>query len=205
MRKTALVLLAIICVLLNAPVARGAELGDVFLEYTKEVGPAWNSRKEDPIAREERIKMIIRVIIERAAAKNTPAWGWSDDDLALAIFVKTFFESGRFNRDVHSGKIRGDKGRSVCLGQIMFGGNKLVGISPEATAKCIDAVIYHLTFHRARCLKNVTAVPNSWMIGKIFAGYGSGYSCNPLHKNKFGDKWVLPRMRLWSLLKERIS
>jgi hypothetical protein len=86
-------------------------------------------------------------------------------------------ESG-FRRDVHSGvgpNARGDNGRSWCLGQLLLGntrrspngytGKELVGISPERTQRCIDAVIEHLVKAKARCGSGTTPAC-------VFSSYG---------------------------------
>lgn len=178
----------------------------------KELPQPWYSKKvvkpETLKEREKRVKMIADVIMERTRNSKELGWYWSDNDLALATFVKTWSESGRFRYAVHSGKLRGDGGRSVCLGQIMNGGNKLVGTAREPTERCIDKVVTFLIMHQNRCLQP-TSEPSVWTMSTVFAGYGTGYSCSPnvytVSKTKSGKfskiYWARQRAWLWWRLK----
>lgn len=141
--------------------------------YPKGKNPETNEQ------RAKRLQMIVRSTIDESkVAKGTHGeeWIWSRDDLAWAAFVKMWWESGRFSLKVHNGKYRGDGGRSVCLGQIMHGSKKLVGTDPESTRKCVAKVMSILILHQNRCLLKST--PSAWAMSVIYAGYGTGYSCN---------------------------
>lgn len=128
--------------------------------------------------RNERLQMIADVIAsEASSAVEEFGWYWSADDLALATFIKTYYESGHWDVRIHNGRVRGDHGHSTCLGQIWGGGTKLVGVDREHTRLCIVAVMKHLTFHMKRCLNEHTQ-PSAWAIAKVFAGYGTGHSCS---------------------------
>lgn len=150
--------------------------------------------------RESRLKTIVEAITQETQ-KNNDNWFWSKDDLAWAVFVKAWNESSRFSLAVHQGKFRGDHGHSVCLGQIWDGGKSLIGTDLESTKKCINKIIFHLTKHQNRCL-NKNDPPNAWNMAKVFAGYGSGYSCNASIKNKDGQKWALQRAFMWEKLRK---
>lgn len=144
--------------------------------------PPWsapNKQLDETIEqRRERIQMIADVVEMLAPIEKAEfGWVWSSDDLALAAFTKMWYESGRFRLKVHNGTIRGDHGKSVCLGQIMYGGNKLVGSDRESTVRCVIEVMRHLVKHQRRCLNEVTP-PSAWAIAKVFAGYGTGHSCS---------------------------
>jgi len=160
---------------------------------------------ETSTQRLRRVQMITRVIAEESTNEQfTDGWRWSADDLGWAVFTMTWFESGRFRYSVHAGLWRGDAGRSVCLGQIMNGGNKLVGTDETHTRACIRAVERIMIMHQRRCLWK-TAKPSQWTMAKVFAGYGTGYSCSAkvvrVIKQKDGSVkkiyWALRRAGLW--------
>lgn len=158
--------------------------------------PPSHAPKETEEERLDRMAMIARIIVEESSVDS--GWYWSDESLAWAVMIKTWFESGRFRYSVHSGKLRGDKGRSVCLGQIMNGSEKLVGVTEENTRNCIRKVIKHLVMHQNRCLNNKSK-PTQWNIAIIYAGYGTGHSCNGnISKNINGKKHYWARQRAWA-------
>lgn len=155
--------------------------------------------------RRDRIAMIADVTATQAPiSAEEHGWRWSANDLALAAFTKMYYESGRFNLLIHQGKVRGDHGHSVCLGQIMNGGNRLVGDDRESTTRCVAEVMRHLILHQRRCL-NENTPPSSWAMAKVFAGYGTGFSCSantwmPKKDEKGNlvkDHWALERAATW--------
>lgn len=164
--------------------------------------PPWNDNSETPQDRLVRIRMIADVVAEQAPVSAAElGWYWSSDDLALAAFTKMWHESGRFRLKVHNGTIRGDNGRSVCLGQIMYGGKRLVGTDRDSTKRCITEVMRHLITHQRRCLNEVTK-PSPWAIAKVFAGYGTGHSCKenvtmPANNKTGRSYWARERSYTW--------
>lgn len=179
------VIMMILCIFLTASEAQSAQtsnISDRMYNATMTLPKPWYSpkskRPETQDERKLRIRLITDVIKNETRNSSKLGWYWSDDDLAWAVFVKTWSESGRFRYSVHSGNWRGDSGRSVCLGQIMNGGNSLVGTSREPTEKCIKTVVKYLIMHQNRCLKP-TSKPSVWTMGTVFSGYGTGYSCSP--------------------------
>lgn len=163
-------------------------------------GP-WNA-EEVGQPREERIQMIVDVIVTQSHISVNDGWYWSVEDLAWATLTKTWYESGRWRKAVHDGRMRGDKGKSVCLGQIMNGHKRLVGTDRESTQRCIAEVMRHLIIHQNRCL-NEHSRPSVWSMAKVFSGYGTGHSCSAEHKNKAGELWALQRANTWKRLKNR--
>lgn len=124
-------------------------------------------------------------------------WGWDARDLALAGLVVTWHESGRWRLEVHDGSKRGDGGKSVCIGQIHGGTEDLVGTSLEATRRCVREVYRHLGTHWRRCLRADRA-PEAYALGAVFAGYGTGHSCDPMHDSPhLGRGWALSRAEVW--------
>lgn len=220
-RQFTAMLLATCCILFTFPsAADDVVTGDTHLaSYLATAGNddlpgpwiAPGKAKETPEERRVRISMIADVIATQAplsAAEH--GWRWSTSDLALAAFTKTYYESGRFNIDIHNGHVRGDHGKSVCLGQIMFGGNTLVGTDRAATQRCIAEVMRHLIMHQRRCL-NENSKPSPWTMAKVFAGYGTGYSCDPdewmpkkdEHGDIVKDHWARNRAATWWTLRKK--
>lgn len=150
---------------------------------------------ETPCERHQRYETITTALA--VEAEELQGWGWSTPDRAWAGYVVTRAESGRWRLEVHDGTRRGDNGESVCLGQIRGGGDGLVGTSPEATRACVRAVYEHLAHHWDRCLYRRTK-PSAWAMGAVFAGYGTGHSCDPLHDSPhLGRGWALKRGQSW--------
>ncbi len=185
------------------------------------MSPPWYAPGTEPEtaeARASRIRMIVDVIVSSSpkAVKEYDWWG-SAEDLALATFTKTYYESGHWDIMIHNGKKRGDHGHSTCLGQIWGGGNKLVGTDRAHTEACIMAVMKHLTFHQHRCLNSDTPI-NTWSIAQIFSGYGTGWSCKEgvwrTKKNASGgdligpdgtpvkEHWARERAFVWGRLRK---
>ena len=173
-------------------------------------------KEKNPETLEERalrMKMISSILAEESFTH--PGWQWDATDLGWAAFVKTWNESARFKIEVHNGKMRGDHGKSVCLGQIMNGGEELVGVDEASTRRCISRVMDILIQHQIRCVDGYA--PGFIAMADIFSGYGTGRSCKSsvffYRKDSKGnivlDKhgqptkifWAKDRARMWLLLR----
>lgn len=196
--------------------ASSQEIDDLYSEIssiaTTLPGPYVDS--EDHDSRISRIKTISRIIAEESFVHIN--WQWSPRDLGLATFVKTWNESLRFKLEVHNGKMRGDHGKSICLGQIMNGDKSLVGVDEVSTRKCISRVIDILIMHQIRCTNHKP--PALWWMASIYAGYGTGHSCDPnawyykkdaknniildAHNQPIKIHWAKQRARFWWSLRE---
>lgn len=155
-------------------------------------GPWVNPRKrhESKTHRQERIKIITKaIVLELPNAKGLRGeeWFWKRDVLAWATFTKMWWESGRFSLAVHSGRKRGDHGKSVCLGQIMHGGESLVGTDLKHTRNCVRRVMAFLIMHQNGCLSHSAKV-TAYTMAMIYAAYGTGRTCNPNHWMKIYKK-----------------
>lgn len=141
--------------------------------------------------RAERVAVIALAI--EAETHDADHWAeeWSREDWAWAGFAKTWAESGRFRREVHDGRLRGDRGVSVCLGQIYGGGEALVGVDFDATRRCLREVFRHLQLHQQRCR---VWKPTVTGIARVFSGYGTGHSCSA------SRSWAVRRAALWARL-----
>lgn len=105
--------------------------------------------------------------------------GVSKGDAVLARYLLTVFRhESSFNRSVHTGDVRGDAGRSWCLGQIMIGTNprstsrftaypakKLVGADLASTTRCARTAAAYLRWARRRCKNDNPSC--------VFRAYGS--------------------------------
>lgn len=120
--------------------------------------------------------------------------GWSREDWAWLVFAKAWHESGRFDVRVHDGRLRGDDGRSVCVGQIMNGGDRLVGVDYDATRACVRESLRHLTLHTSRCR---VGPATQTAATRVYSGYGTGHSCSATMR------WAQSRAWLWSTLRAR--
>lgn len=107
---------------------------------------------------EESARARYEVIAEAVAEESK-----GNARLALFLLVVARYES-TFARKVHTGKVRGDKGRSWGLFQIMCGprpdgvvpgteyrAREIVGVDELATSKATHAAAVHLRKHLARC------------------------------------------------------
>lgn len=168
----------------------------------------WVHPKKVPVEsieeRIDRVKLIALATTLELRNSEKLNWIWDSEDLAISGFSKMWHESGRFSYDVHTGKKRGDKGKSVCLGQIMNGGEDLVGTDLESTRRCVAQVFKHISLHANRCLKYTPNTPPSvWAMAKAYAGYGTGHSCNAdifIFTNEEKTKkryWARERANLW--------
>jgi len=121
--------------------------------------------------------------------------GWTRQDWAAAALVKTWAESGRFDRRVHEGSRRGDAGRSWCLGQVMGGGKRLAGIGLEPTRACYRETLRILLLHACRCR---VGPASQTAVARTFGGYGTGYSCSVL-------PWAGRRAWMWQRVRGSLS
>lgn len=154
------------------------------------------SAPECTTVRAERLAVIALAIDAETERADEWAPGWSRSDWAWAGFAKTWAESGRFDVRVHDGRRRGDGGRSTCLGQIMNGGSKLVGVSLEQTRKCYHEVFRIMLLHRERCS---VGPANTHNVSRLFGAYGTGYTCR-------GDmRWAERRAWQWQRLRTKYN
>lgn len=146
-------------------------------------------KPETEVARRNRLRTIAKaIVLEIPLAKgdrHNPGerdelWRWSDNDLAWVTLTKIYHESIWFSVDVHDGRKRGDGGKSVCLGQIMHGAEELVGTDLDSTRNCVRRVMAYLIMHQHGCLAK-QAKPSSWSVARVYAGYGTGRTCNANH------------------------
>lgn len=143
--------------------------------------PAPYGASED---RPERIATIATALDQEARSDGV----WPREAYAYLALVTMWNESRRFAKDVHTGARRGDRGKSVCLGQIKGGGSELAGTDLAATRRCVAEVLRHLQYHRKRCKVNAVTRLGA---AKISVGYGTGWSCDPhfvhvISKREFG-------------------
>lgn len=161
---------------------------------------------ETPVERRERVETIVEAIVAETA-EPPEAWPWPAPDLAYAVLVKTWYESGRWRLEVHRGSKTGDGGKARCLGQLhqsslvsreeWLGS---VGTDAASTRLCVRLVARVLAFHAARC--RVGRRPSTRRLAAILAGYGTGGSCDPNHVSPhLGKAWALKRARLWERLR----
>ena len=161
------------------------------------------SEPETPLERAQRIQTIVEAIALETA-EPPELWPWPAEDLALAVLVMTWSESGRWRLEVHHGSRMGDKGRARCLAQVWPGflatrseWRRSAGSDLESTRLCVRLAVRHLTFHADRC--RVPMAPSERQMARIFSGYASGYSCSP--------RWLtsVSRAALWGRLRARTT
>lgn len=157
-----------------------------------------------------RVAMIAHAVHE-ATATDAPKFpglrlygkqemaGYTHKQRAVMVLAKLYHESTRFSKDVHAGASRGDSGRSVCLGQIMRGWwipskihESLAGLDYDATKRCVTVAYVALAHHKHRCVRK--RKPSQRAVASIYAGYGTGYSCNP------ELEFAVKRSRHWAQL-----
>ena len=141
--------------------------------------------------RAERLTVPAYAIAYETEDADVWAEGWTRWDWVSAGIAKTYAESRRFALEVHDGRARGDRGQSVCLGQIMGGGDELVGVDLEATRRCYREVFRHLQLHQRRCR---VLVPTREGLARVFSGYGTGHSCSATRR------WAVRRAAMWARL-----
>lgn len=146
------------------------------------------SWQETYAARAERLATIALAIDDATADAGKWRAGWTRADWAWLVYTKAWSESGRFDLRVHDGRLRGDRGRSVCLGQILGGSPALLGIGYDATRACIGETLRILRLHAERCRVGSASRAAA---ARIYAGYGTGYSCAPT------ISWARRRAALW--------
>ncbi len=162
-------------------------LENKLLELAKNL-PSWLhvTRDESQEQREGRLQVIVKALsqeLQTAQDFRGREWRWSKDDLALSALNTMWWESARFDKSVHEGRKRGDHGKSVCLGQIMKGGNSLVGTDLGATRRCVSMVFRHLISQQHKCVPKNAKI-TTYAMAKIYAGYVTGWSCNAAFKTK---------------------
>lgn len=125
----------------------------------------------------------------------------SGADRRLAAFLLTVARhESAFVRTVHTGKRRGDRGRSWGLFQIMCGlradsvvpateyrAREIVGVNAASTRRAVDAAAVHLRKHIKRCKGQPTCV---------FKSYGG--------VSRTGDKRIVARVNTYHRLTAEI-
>ncbi len=149
---------------------------------------------------ERALRMATIALAIDAETERADEWapGWTREDWAWAAYAKTWAESRRFAVEVHDGRKRGDNGKSVCVGQIWGGGDVLVGTDLAATRRCYHEVFRHMLIHRERCRVGA-ASPTA--VATIFAGYGTGHSCNPDFASRHSGRFARRRATAWDRLR----
>ena len=170
--------------------------------------PAPHGSQESTEARAFRLSTIARSIVDETASNTGWLPSWNHLDRAALVAVVTYHESGRWSRGVHVGSVRGDNGRSICLGQIMSGPwidadwwASLAGEGLEATKRCIRQVTAYLSRSRRRCASGLG--PTAKAAAGTYALYGTGYSCGPFEFSRTRGNHF-ERMR-WQLMKKRLE
>ena len=156
-----------------------------------------DAQPETPDERTARVAMIAEVAAKES--RDPLRWpGWRHKERALMLLVKAWYESGLFALEVHTGKKRGDGGKSVCLAQIHRGPwlddelwKSLPGTSREATSRCFAVAYAMLT--KAHCYCTPRAPPGEWVVASVYALYGTGRTCDPLES-------TLERAQRWRKL-----
>lgn len=148
--------------------------------------------------RAERMATIALAIDAETERAGEWAPGWTRADWAWMVFVKLRAESRFFSVEVHDGRARGDRGASVCLGQIMGGGPELVGTGLDNTRRCVHEALRHMQIHRERCRVR-SATPRG--VAVVFAGYGTGHSCNPDFVSRHSGRFARRRAAAWEVLR----
>jgi len=138
--------------------------------------------------RAARIEIIVSSAISQAEA--TEGWPGTKEELATAILAVTWYESRRWALEVHEGRVRGDKGASICLAQIWSHDHALVGTSREATDRCFRRAADILVLHAKRCgLRRI----DRWEMARLLGAYGTGRTCHSM-------PWARKRAGLWATL-----
>ena len=165
--------------------------------------PAYN---EEPEAQAERFGTIAYAV-ERATEADHVGWPWSPDELGTMVAVVSWYESGRYAPDVHSGKRKGDGGRSHCLAGIMNVGGTwntgaewkaAVGTTLEPTTMCMRLSARFMSRHAGRCFGRNPGKLDQWKAGVLFWSYGTGKGCT-----RKPPRWALNRAHTWSVLERR--
>lgn len=152
--------------------------------------------------RAERLAVIALSIDAETVDADDWAPGWRREDWAWGAFVKMRAESRFFAVEVHDGRARGDRGRSVCLGQIMDGGERLVGVDYASTRRCVHEVLRHMVIHRERCRVGPASL---LAVASVYVGYGTGGQCRPDYRAKHGGRFGLRRAAEWARLSGTVT
>lgn len=151
---------------------------------------------EEPEAQAERFGTIAYAI-ERATAEEHAGWPWTLDELGAMVAVVSWYESGRFDPSVHSGKRKGDGGRSHCLAGIMNVGGSwntsaewrgAVGLDLEPTTTCMQLSARFMSRHAGRCFGRNPGRLDQWKAAVLFWAYGTGRGCT-----RKPARWALNR------------
>lgn len=165
--------------------------------------PAYVEREEDTAARFG----TIAAAVEGAVTAEHAGWPWSLDELATMVATVSWYESGRYAPEVHSGKRKGDGGRSHCLAGIMnVGGTwnttaewkRSVGFDLEPTTMCMQLSARFMSRHAARCFGRAPGKLDSWKAAVLFWAYGTGKGCT-----RKPPKWAQQRAWTWSWMERR--
>ncbi len=143
---------------------------------------------ETEAQRAARIERIVAAAVSESASVDRDEWPGTEEDLAAALLAVTFFESRHWALEVHDGRARGDRGKSVCLAQIWTADRSLVGTSQEATQRCMRRAAEILVLHARRC-----GIPyvDQWQMGRLLGAYGTGRTCQ-------SSDWSRKRAGLWA-------
>ncbi len=163
--------------------------------------PAYTERGEDQAERFG----TIAVATEAATELDAEGWPYSREELAEAALVVTWWESGRWSPSVHSGRRKGDHGRSHCLGGIMRGTGwwtldewkRSVGFDLGSTTMCMRLTTRALARHAGRCFGRNPGKLDAWKMAVLFYAYGSGKGCV-----KRPPKWAHARAWTWVRMTE---
>lgn len=167
---------------------------------------------EDPATAEPAAERVARLETIAAAAadvadEGTPGWRWSARAMAAALVATAYQESGRFRRDVHDGRRRGDSGRAACLMQIhaqaMIGRDEWrasMGTDLEATTTCFRLGARALG-NGARCVTAGREL-DAHQFARVSMMYGTGRVCSPTlpFARHRGQQWQRVDIRLEELL-----
>lgn len=160
---------------------------------------------EEPMRQAERFGTI-SAATEKAVEVEGAEWPWSPEELGTAALAVTAAESGKWHPKVHGGQLKGDKGRSACLGGVMRGTGwvtddewkRSVGITYEPTVVCMRLTVRILARHAQRCFGRNPGQLNTHKMAVAFYAYGSGRGCV-----KRPPKWALDRAWMWRALEKR--
>jgi len=146
---------------------------------------------ETQAERAARLERIVAAAVAESTSVDRDEWPGTSEDLAAALLTVTFFESRHWALEVHDGRARGDRGKSVCLAQIWTSDRSLAGTSSEATQRCMHRATEIMILHARRCgLRYV----DQWQAARLFGAYGTGRSCR-------ATAWSRQRAGLWVRLR----
>jgi len=152
--------------------------------------------------RDERLDRLSTIVL---AADIAAREVYSDEQhlraWTAALLAKGEPESNHWDLRVHSGAMRGDGGKAICLGQVHASRllpraewARTVGTDEEATVRCWRAVLRYLRGFHGLCGGEYTADG----FARAFAAYGSAAGdCTP-------TPWSRKRASRWAYLVERV-